>query len=102
MREIQYIEAVADGEPAVTKEEKARKGEYKSKQRAINMDKERELAEKKKNEVNARMARAFKKIGKTAMARSQKKKVKREKQKEVVDEETEDRNRYLGEQQPSQ
>jgi hypothetical protein len=51
-------------------------------------------------ELNARMDRAFKKVGRTAMPRSMKKKVKREKQKVVEDEETLDRQKYLGEVQP--
>lgn len=98
MKEIDHIEN--EDESAVIREEKTLKGEYKSKQRAINQEKESKMAEKKKNELNARMDRAFKKVGRTAMPRSMKKKVKREKQEVVVDEETLDRLKYLGEVEP--
>ena len=46
------------------------------------------------------MERKYEKIGRQAMPRSMKKKVKKEKKQEVQDEETLDQQRYLGEIQP--
>ena len=99
MRDIKYLES--KDEEVVNKEEKLLKGEWKKKQREENQKKEKELIKKKNEELNARRDRKFTKQGKTAMPRSIKKNVKREKLAVVVDEETQDRRLYLGELEPT-
>lgn len=47
------------------------------------------------------MERVYKKLGKTAMPRSTKRKIKREKVEKEEDEETQDMRKYLGELQPT-
>ena len=86
MRDIKYLEQINEGE--VNKEEKFLKGEWKKKQREENQKKEKELIKNKNEELNARRDRKFTKQGKTAMHRSVKKNVKREKQEVVIDVET--------------
>ena len=94
MKEIKYIESI--DEPEVNKEEKGLKGIYKKNQRETNQNKEAETNEKKNGELRARMDRVYQKVGRTAMPRSMKKKVKREKAEVKVDEHTLDKLRYLG------
>lgn len=94
MKEIKYIEQIDENE--VNKEEKGLKGIYKKEQREKNQKKEKEMNDKKNSELRARMDRVYQKLGRTAMPRSMKKKVKREKAEVKIDEHTLDRMRYLG------
>lgn len=94
MKEIKHIEDEDDNE--VTKEEKALKGEYKRAQREKNHVIKQEQTEKKNAELRLRMERVYQKMGRQAMPRSMKKKVKREKAVVKIDEHTLDRLRYLG------
>jgi hypothetical protein len=95
MQEIQHIEALDQVE--VLKEEKARKHDYKSKLRAENQRLESMANEAKNAELKARMDRVVEKVGKPAMGRSTKKRVKKEVKEVKVDEERMDFIRYLGE-----
>lgn len=61
------------------------------------MEEEKLQDEKKNKELEARMTKVFKKEGRQTMPRSQKKSVKREVRVVKIDEETLDRQRYLGE-----
>ena len=94
MKEINHIEEEDDTE--VNKEEKALKGEYKRAQREKNALIKVEQTEKKNAELRLRMERVYQKVGRQAMPRSMKKKVKREKAVVKVDEHTLDRLKYLG------
>ena len=98
MKEIHYIEELDESE--VIREEKTLKGDYKKRQREENMNKEKEANEKKNKDLKERMKRVYEKLGRVAMPRSMKKKVKREKAEVKVDMDTLDQLRYLGEMQP--
>lgn len=95
MKQIHYMELI--NEKDVAAEEKNRKTEYKKQLREINALKEKEANDKKKTELADRMGRVFQKVGRQTMPRSQKKVVKREVRVVKVDQETLDRQRYLGE-----
>lgn len=94
MREIDHIQQEDEGE--VNRQEKEIKSTWKKEQREKNQTREEEMTNKKNAELRARMDRVYEKFGRQAMPRSMKKKVKREKQVEVIDEHTLDRMRYLG------
>lgn len=81
----------------MTKQEKERKGVYKREQREINTVLEKEMADKKKEELGKRMDRVYQRQGRQAMPRSEKRQVKREVKVVKIDQETLDRQRYLGE-----
>lgn len=95
MQEIQHIEALDQVE--VLKEEKARKHDYKSRVRQENQRAEAMQNEAKNAELKARMDRVVEKVGKPGMARSTKKRVRKEVKEVKVDEERMDFIRYLGE-----
>ena len=99
IKELKYIEKNEEWEIEVNKEEKNLKAEYKKKQREINQNREKDANEKKNNDLKERMDRVYQKMGRVAMPRSMKKKVKREKAEIKVDQDTLDQNRYLGEMQ---
>ena len=63
----------------------------------VNLEKERLANEVKQVALRARMENIHKKFGKTAMPRSMKKKLKREKEEIKIDQATLDQKRYLGE-----
>jgi hypothetical protein len=94
MKEIKHIEDIDEAE--VNKQERELKGHWKKDQREKNQKKEKEMTDKKNAELRARMDRVYERVGRTAMPRSMKKKVKREKQEVVIDEHTLDKLRYLG------
>ena len=83
MREINYIEDIDSNE--VKNQEKELKNNYKQKLRETNQAREKAADDAKKAELKARMDRIYKKVGRTAMPRSMKKKVKREKVEVVAD-----------------
>lgn len=58
------------------------------------------MNDKKNKELKARMDRVYQKLGRTAMPRSMKKKVKREKTEVKVDDLTLEKLRYLGQLDP--
>lgn len=62
----------------MTKQEKDRKGVYKKEQREKNTQLEKEMADKKKEELGKRMDRVYQRQGRQAMPRSEKRAVKRE------------------------
>ena len=86
--------------PQIQEQEKNCKEIYKSKLREQNAEKDKIADESKKAELRARMERQYKKVGKTSMPRSNKIKVKKEKQKVVVDQATLDQKTYLGDIEP--
>lgn len=100
MREINYIEDIDANE--VKKQEKELKNAYKQKLKETNQAREKAADDSKKAELKARMDRIYKKVGRTAMPRSMKKKVKREKVEVVADQATLDQKKYLGELEPPQ
>lgn len=100
MRNIDYMEKEDSVE--VNKIEKNLKGDYKREQREKNANKEKEMINKKNSELKARMDRVYEKVGRVAMPRSMKKKVKREKAEVKIDEHTLDRLRYLGQLDPAE
>lgn len=77
MREINYIEDIDANE--VKNQEKELKNAYKQKLRETTQASQKAADDAKKAELKARMDRIYKKVGRTAMPRSMKKKVKREK-----------------------
>ena len=87
-------------EDEVNTEEKSRKAVYKKDQREKNQLREKEATDKKNAELRLRMERVYEKVGRTAMPRSQKKRVKREKTEVKIDEHTLDRIKYLGHLEP--
>lgn len=100
MREINNIEDIDANEVKV--QEKELKNAYKQKLRETNQAREKAADDAKKAELKARMDRIYKKVGRTAMPRSMKKKVKREKVEVVADQATLDQKKYLGELEPLQ
>ena len=66
------------GEKEVKDLEKKLKNDFKSNLQNKNKEKEKEANEAKQRELKGRMERIHQKLGKTAMPRSMKKKVKRE------------------------
>ncbi len=58
------------------------------------------MNDKKNQELRLRMERVYEKVGRTAMPRSMKKRVKREKTEVKIDEHTQDRLKYLGHLEP--
>lgn len=99
IKDIGYIESHDIDE--VNKQEKELKGEYKKKNREIKSIEEREAQDKKKAELRARMERVYEKTGRTGMARSMKKKVKREKIVVAENQDLIDQRKYLGELMPT-
>lgn len=98
MKMIKYIEMINPAsEKVVDVEERARKREHKELTREVNKARELEIVETKNKELKARMGRVYQKVGRQTMPRSQKKQVKREVREVKIDEETLDRQRYLGE-----
>ena len=95
MKQLHYMEII--DEVAIRKEEKARKDLYKKDLRDQFTKKEQELIDKKNKDLQMRMERKYIKVGRTTMPRSQKKRVKREVRVVKIDQETLDRQRYLGE-----
>lgn len=95
MKEISHIELVDQGE--VFKEEKARKAEYKTRQREEHVREEQKHNEMKNSELQARMARVVSKVGKPTMPRSVKKRITKEVVEVEIDEDKLDFMRYLGE-----
>ncbi len=95
MKQLKYFEGVdAD---VIKNEEAAQKKQWKTKQREINLQKEEMLNKKKNDELKERMDRAYVRQGKVQMERSKKPQVKREVTVVKIDQETLDRQRYLGE-----
>lgn len=91
MKDIAFLEgSTMNLKPEVEKQEKELKGEYKKNQREINQKREKDLNDKKNDELKLRMERVYQKQGRVAMPRSMKKKVKREKTEVKVDQETVD------------
>ena len=78
------------------KQEAARKEARFNEQKRIRDEAERAKKEKVQRNLDDRMNRKVKKVGKQDMYRSQKPKVKQEVKKKVIDEETQDQILYLG------
>lgn len=95
MQEISVIEGLDSA--IVRDQEKQRKGEYKKRQREENLQAESIANMEKNAELKARMDRVVQKVGKPLMARSTKKRIKKEVKEEKVDEDRIDLIRYLGE-----
>ena len=95
MKLISYIEQIdKDG---VSKEEKKRKQDYTKVQREQKSEEEHIQIKMKKKDLEERMDRVFQKVGRQTMPRSMKKSVKREVRVQKIEQETLDRQRYLGE-----
>lgn len=98
MKQLKYFEKVDS--PVIKNEEAVQKKLWKTKQREINLQKEEMLNKKKNDELKERMSRVHVKSGRVQMPRSERPQVKREVQVVKIDQETLDRQRYLGEQIP--
>ena len=94
MKEMKHMEDIDESE--VNKQERELKSHWKKEQREKNQKREKEMTDKKNAELRARMDRKYERVGRVAMPRSMKKKVKREKQEVIIDEHTLDKMRYLG------
>lgn len=95
MEQIHFIERIDEAE--VIREEKAAKQAYKREVRDQKQIEKQEQIDQKNAELKSRMKRVYEKVGRQAMPRSQKKSVKREVRVVKIDQETLDRQRYLGE-----
>jgi hypothetical protein len=100
LSKISQIYAIDD--VAVLKEEKEQKKLQKERQREINLERERILNEQKDRELKERMTRVYEKVGRVTVPRSEKPRIKREVKVVKIDQETLDRQRYLGEEIPVQ
>lgn len=84
---MKALDNIFDIDPKeINVEERIRKGEHKKEQREKILAKEKDQQEKKNAELKARMDRVYQKLGRNAMPRSMKKKVKKEKTKVVENE----------------
>lgn len=95
MKQLKYFEVVDSD--VIKNEEAVQKKQWKTKQREINIQKEEMMNKKKNDELKERMDRVYVKSGRVTMPRSHKPQVKREVQVVKIDQETLDRQRYLGE-----
>ena len=95
MKQLKYFEIV--NSDVIKDEEAVQKKQWKTKQREINIQKEEMMNKKKNDELKERMDRVYVKSGRVTMPRSHKPQVKREVQVVKIDQETLNRQRYLGE-----
>jgi hypothetical protein len=99
MKQLKYFDDVDKKlkSDVIKGEEAAQKKLWKTKQKEINLQKEEMMNKKKNDELKERMDRVYVKSGRVTMPRSHKPQVKREVQVVKIDQETLDRQRYLGE-----